>query len=249
MVTPGNRHWRLEVGSTGEMVLLSGVLVAAAALYPLSHIGFRGGWQALLGNFDLAREQYQRQGGTHWYELDLTATDNLTLQPVRGKFPVVGVWQNGLIVERDGALRVVGPSPAHHNLYPLKARLLQGEPLRVVAERVAMSGHTLRWLVNRIDRSRPYFLLGEVEISDGKESALAGRLDRIETYQPASYRGGVLSLHYARAAELWPWLDRVAVRGEIVVQFWLKPGEAAVTLGAGEEQREDRIPVQLRRFL
>jgi len=41
----------------------------------------------------------------------------------------------------------------------------------------------------------------------------------------------------------------VAVRGEVIVQFWLKPGEAAVTLGVGEEQREERIPVQLRRFL
>ena len=43
--------------------------------------------------------------------------------------------------------------------------------------------------------------------------------------------------------------DRVAVRGEVVVQFWLQPGEAAVTLGAGEEQPGERIPEQLRRFL
>jgi hypothetical protein len=42
----------------------------------------------------------------------------------------------------------------------------------------------------------------------------------------------------------------VAVRGEVVVQFWLKPGEAAVMLGTGEEwQREERIPECLRRFL
>ena len=27
-----------------------------------------------------------------------------------------------------------------------------------------MQGHTLRWLVSRIDQSRPYYLLGEVEI-------------------------------------------------------------------------------------
>ena len=162
---------------------------------------------------------------------------------------MVGVWQNGLIVERDGELRAVGPSPAQHNLYPLKARLIEGEPLRVVAERVELRGHTLRWLVSRIDQSRPYFLLGEVEIADGKESALAERLDRIETYQPATYRGGVLQLHYARARELEPWLDRVAVRGEVVVQFWLKPGEAAVTLGVGEEREVERIPEQLRRFL
>ena len=105
VVTPGNRHWRLEVGSKGEMILLSGLLVAAAALVPLSQIGFRDALQALLQNFDIAREQYPRVAGTHWYALELTAPDPLTLQPVQGTFPVVGVWQNGLIVERDGALR------------------------------------------------------------------------------------------------------------------------------------------------
>ena len=51
-----------------------------------------------------------------------------------------------------------------------------------------------------------------------------------------------------RAQKLQLWLNRVAVRGEVIVQFWLKPGEAAVTLGAGEDQREQRIPEQLRRF-
>ena len=88
-------------------------------------------------------------------------------------------------------------------------------------------------LVSRIDQSRPYYLLGEVEIADGKGPALAGRLDRVETYNPASYRGGILRLHNARAAELGPWLDLVAVRGEMVAPFWLEPGEAAVTLGWG----------------
>ncbi|MDS4029962.1 MAG: metal-dependent hydrolase [Candidatus Contendobacter sp.] len=249
VVTPGNRHWRLQVGSKAEMILLAVLLALTVALYPLSHLGFRDGLQRLLRNFDIAREQYQRQAGTHWYTLDLTATDNLTLQPVAGQFPVVGVWQNGLIVERDGQLRAVGVSPAHHNLYPLQARLIQGEPLRVMAERVDMAGRTLRGLVSRIDQTRPYFLLGELEIPDGRGSALAGRLDSVDRYDPASYRGGVLSLHYARAQELQPWLDRVAVRGEIVVQFWLRPGEAAVMLEKGEEREENRIPRQLRGFL
>ena len=44
-------------------------------------------------------------------------------------------------------------------------------------------------------------------------------------------------------------MDRVAVRGEVVVPFWLQPGEAAVTLGVGEEREVERIPAQLRRFL
>jgi len=249
VVTPGNRNWRLEVGSKGEMILLSALLVAATALVPLSQMGFRDGLQALLKNFDIAREQYQRVAGTDWYALELTATDNLTLQPVTGKFPVVGVWQNGLIVERDGELRAVGASQTSHNLYPLKARLIEGEPLRVVAERVNLRGHTLRWLLSRIDQSRPYYLLGEVEIADGRGPALTGRLDRVDTYNPASYRGGILHLHYARARELGPWLDLSAIRGEVVVQFWLKPGETAAALGVGEEKEVERIPEQLRRFL
>jgi len=41
----------------------------------------------------------------------------------------------------------------------------------------------------------------------------------------------------------------VAVRGEVVVQFWLRPGEAAVSLGVGEERELERIPRQLRGFL
>lgn len=49
--------------------------------------------------------------------------------------------------------------------------------------------------------------------------------------------------------ELGSWLDLVAARGEMVVQFWLRLGETAVTLGAGEEQWEERIPEQLKQFL
>ncbi len=69
-----------------------------------------------------------------------------------------------------------------------------------------------------------------MEIADGRGPALTGRLDSVDTYNPASYRGGILRLHYARAQELEPWLDLVAVRGEVVVQFWLKPGEAAARI-------------------
>jgi inner membrane protein len=112
-----------------------------------------------------------------------------------------------------------------------------------------MQGRTLRWLVGRIDRSRPYYLLGEVEMADARAQARIALLSSIETYNPAAYRGGILTLHYARAQELEPWLDLVAVRGEVIVQFWLQPGEAAVTLGPGEEREVERIPKQLRRFL
>ncbi len=249
LVTPGNRNWRFVVGNQGEMVLLAVLLTLTAALYPLSQIGFRDALQRLLQNFDIAREQYQRQAGTHWYALELEATDNLTLQAVKGTFPIVGIWQNGLILQREGQLQTVGMNSTQHPLYPLKARLVEGEPLRVQSVKVEMAGRTLRGLLSRLDTHQTYYLLGELEMTDGKTSALVSRLENLERYNPAHYSGGILSLHYTRAQELGPWLDRVVIRGEVIVQFWLKPGEAAVALGAGEEQEVERIPVQLRRFL
>ncbi|MCK7577111.1 MAG: hypothetical protein MZV65_15605 [Chromatiales bacterium] len=207
--------------------------------------------QALLKSFDIAVEQYARVSGTHWYELELTATDNLTLErmhvplsgggdveerlhrPARGPAPRGGP-------ERGPAQPAAGRGPADRGRAAAGGGRTGGDA----------AGTRLRWLVSRIDQSRPYYLLGEVEMrrwpGAGPDRAARQRGD----LQPGqSYRGGILRLHYARAAELGPWLDLVAVRGEVVVQFWLKPGEAAVTLGPGEEQREDRIPEQLRRFL
>ena len=58
--------------------------------------------------------------------------------------------------------------------------------------------------MSRINQSRTYYLLGEVEMPDGKGPALTGRLDSVETYNPATYRGGILRLHDARAPELGP---------------------------------------------
>ena len=58
-----------------------------------------------------------------------------------------------------------------------------------------------------------------MEMPDCRGPALTGRLDSVESYNPASYRGGILRLHYAHAQELEPWLDLVAARGEVVVQF------------------------------
>ena len=48
VVAPGNRNWRLEVGSKAEMILLSVLMLLTVALYPLSHLGFRDALQATL---------------------------------------------------------------------------------------------------------------------------------------------------------------------------------------------------------
>ena len=83
---------------------------------------------AAIGQFDL--QQYQRQIGTHWYDLELVASDNLTLARAEGRYPIIGTWKGGFIVLHEGQPRAVGKSEAHHNLLPISARLIEGEPLR-----------------------------------------------------------------------------------------------------------------------
>ena len=187
--------------------------------------------------------KYQRQIGTHGYDLDLVASDHLTLARVECRCPEVGTWKGGLIVLHQGQPRAVGKSETYHNLLPLSARLLEGEPLRVQSEKVEMRGRTLRWLLGKIDQRRVYFLNGEVQT--GKVNPVAN----IDLYQPVLYSGQTLILRYARAQELGPWLDLVAAKGEIFVQFWLKPGEQPVVFEIGNNPVEEVIPEGLRRFL
>jgi inner membrane protein len=245
VVMPGNRDWRMEVGSKPEMILLIALILLTAGVYPLSSLGFRGSLQLLVTNFDIAREQFLREAGTRWFNLDLEATDNLTLQRVKCECPVLGAWQNGLIVLHNGKSQSVGESQLTHNLYPLKAKLIEGPPLTVVTQRVDMRGRNLRWLLSKIDRKRTYYLLGEMQIAGDKIVPVSN----IDLYQPASYRGNVLKLHYAIGKELEPWLNLTAAQGEVFVQFWLKPGDPPIEFSPGEEKPVNRIPPQLREVL
>jgi inner membrane protein len=58
-----------------------------------------------------------------------------------------------------------------------------------------------------------------------------------------------MTLRYARAQELGPWLDLVAAKGEIFVQFWLRPGEQAAAFEVGDDPVEEIIPEELKKFL
>jgi inner membrane protein len=244
VVMPGNRSWRMEVGSKAEMVLLTSLVVACLALYPVSGLGFRAGLQQLLGNFEMARDSFIKKAGTRWYTLELEAIDNLTLEHITCQCPVLGVWQSGLIVLHDGRPRAVGESQVHHNLYPTSAKLIEGEPLEVVSYKVDMRGKHLSWLLERIDKQRTYYLMGKMIV--GKELKAVGD---INLYRPADVDGKVLHLHYAQAGALDPYLYMVAAQGEMYVQFWLRPGEGPVEMSLGEEGQEDVIPEVLRPYL
>jgi hypothetical protein len=87
-----------------------------------------------------------------------------------------------------------------------------------------------------------------MEIADDRRPARSAPLDSVESYNPVSYRGGILRLHDVRARELAPWLDLITVRSEMVVPFWLRRGAAVMTVEVGKEREMERIPEPLRRL-
>jgi len=89
-----------------------------------------------------------------------------------------------------------------------------------------MNGRSLRWLVDNLKANHEYYLLGEMFVDSG----LQINMNNIELYHPVIFGGSTVRLHYARAGDLVDYLNMVAIRGEVVVQFWLRPGDEVVEL-------------------
>ena len=250
VVMPANPTFRLEVGSKAEMVLLFALVAFALALYPISGMGFRTGLQRLLGSFEMAQSTYLKGAGTHWYTLELTATDRLTLERINCRCPIVASWHKGLIVEYDNQLRTVGKSETVHNLYPVYAGLHTGPQLRVVTHRIDMAGHTLGWLRQHLP-DHTHYLSGELLIDgDDAPDTQATDLDR---YQPVRLQGDVLRLYYARAQDVDQSLDQTIFSGgTLYLQIWLAPEDKPIELRLDAEdsrQEQEELPEVLRRYL
>jgi len=218
VVMPGKIDFRLQVGSKAEMIVFVSMIVFSVGLYPMSNMGLRTGLHKILRNFDIARDEYVKVQGKNFYTLELKAIDNLTLEHIECNCPILGAWQGGLIVEHDGKSRAVGASEINHNLFPTEAVLIKGEPLKVMTKRIKMNGRSLRWLIEQLPADKEYYLLGQLFIDSG----VLANLSNIHLYHPIMLNGSTVRLHYAKAEDLKDYLNLVAIRGEIVVQFWLR---------------------------
>jgi len=157
---------------------------------------------------------------------------------------VLSAWQSGLIVDYHGKTRAVGKSQMHHNLYPTETVLIKGEPLRVISQRVNMKGRSLRWLVDNLKANHDYYLLGDLYV-DAEKMVNVSQMDN---YHPVIWGGDTVKLHYAKAEDLRDYLNLTAIRGEVVVQFWLKPGDVGVELSFSGEGGKAATPRVLDRM-
>ena len=189
----------------------------------------------------MARDEFLEKAGTQWFTLELKAIDNLTLEHIECKCAVLGAWQGGLIVNYRGEPRAVGKSQLHHNLYPTAAILLEGEPLRVVSHRVDMKGRTLDWLVKNLKANHDYYLMGELWVDADK----IPNVNDLDLYNPVMWSGDKIRLYYARPQDLKDYRNLVAIRGEVIVQFWLRPGDKPVDLNLMAGGAREGVPAAL----
>jgi len=198
-------------------------------------------WWPALNNerFDIAYDEFVEVLGLNWwYTLELKVIDNLTLEHIVCNCPVLGAWQNGLIVEFNGKARSVGKSQLHHNLYPVDAILLEDESLRVISQRVDMKCRSLHWLVDNLKANHGYYLLGELFVDTDK----VVNVSQIEPYHPVLWGGDKTILHYAKAENLREYLNLMAILGKVVMQFWLLPGDEWVELAFFRNGKTDFVP-------
>lgn len=96
--------------------------------------------------------------------------------------------------------------------------------------------------MNNLKANHGYYLVGELYVDADK----VVNVSQIETYHPVLWGGDKVRLHYARAEDLGEYLNVTAIRGEVVVQFWLKPGDRAVELNFAGGGDSEEVPSVLR---
>ncbi len=73
-------------------------------------------------------------------------------------------------------------------------------------------------------------------------------VSQMENYHPVIWGGDTVKLHYAKAEDLRDYLNLTAIRGDVVVQFWLRPGDEGVELSFSGEGGKAATPGVLDRM-
>ena len=101
-----------------------------------------------------------------------------------------------------------------------------------------MMNTSKRRLVENLKVNHGYYLLGELYIDADK----VVNVNQIETYHPVIWGGDKVMRHYAKAEDLREYLNLTVIRGEVMVQFWLRPGDEGVELSFAESGKKVAVP-------
>jgi inner membrane protein len=221
-VLPGRKEFRIQVASSAEFILLAVFVVMSGVLYPVAHRGFTKSLHWLLGDIRSAVLDYHDYATNNESYIDLEAVDNVTYEKIKGKFKIVGSTGRGtLVIACSPELRTVG-NYDNDNWRPVKARVVKGEPIKIVTQEVDLSHRVLGDIEYFLDKSQDQRLYGSVEVIDQANVPYLPGL-----YNPVDVKGKNLVLTHATLKDIEKLnLSEVYIKeGKLLIKTDLKESE------------------------
>ena len=237
----GNERYRIVSAGRGDYWFMTVCLVANLALYPLARDGFTFSLHQAFGDIYSVSTDFKEYGDRNRIWADLEAVEAISNRKVSGHFEILAAPDNGsVLVERDGVKQIVSRSAPLH-LFPVKAKILIGEPCRISTVETEMAGRTLGELPRFAGAGR---VLYHGYLTPAKMSPVSVHQDR---YDPIAVRLDKLRLEHAeyRDIEEQGIEDLVIREGTVIAKIYDLPAGLYEEPTSQEAQRKTRV-IELR---
>ena len=221
-VFPGRDDLRLDQSSPSapraETAVMIALIAFAGLLWPLSQTGITRALVRAIGTLENTLPEYHRLSPGYRVLLEGRFSSRVSGEVYEGRFPIVGVYGEGYVVEVEGVLMSVCREGC--DLVPLgKVRLIKGEPVHEEALELDLSGLPLGALSERIPEGVEHWITGTLVLEEPISPPIYP--DRWNPVRGSS----TVSLQFARLEDLEPYFGVLVDQGHVVVRIRRPPGE------------------------
>lgn len=204
-VLPGNRHWRITVGSKAEIIFCIFCAVLCIFLWTPAQTGFFQALRHALGDFDSAHQEYIETCGENELFLEGRLKNTTTMKTETIIRKIIGYTETTLILEGG---KTVGRSDAHY--YPIHTKISPGKKIQTYIQRIDVSDMSTQEVVQCITPKIEHYIHGRVVLHHQNLFFPA--------YNPFSWGENGLTIRYATRKDLYR-LDGVFQGGFIDVIY------------------------------
>lgn len=233
-VLPGNERYRFQAMGLGELwfVIVIAVLTIPVAAVAQHGAGPLGTVRDMMGWFTDARTHYDAHKSEADWWLDVTGQDNRAFRPVRGRYRIIGPWQDkGLLLDTPSR-PVTICREGTCDWYAERAVLVRGTDeqttTRVFKAKTTSTGALLD-VLSTLEQVGQVYLVGRLRAhvpASPPTITIAG--DNLR----------VVTLNYARPEDLRAWPATAVFDVDLVVQVRHSPAVAVPLVALNEEEGE-----------
>lgn len=231
-VLPGNEKYRMVAMGLGELwfVIVIAVFTIPAAAVAQHGAGPLGTVRDMMGWFTDARTYYDAHKSEADWSLDVTGQDNRAFRPLKGRFRVIGPWQDkGLLLDTPaGPVTICREGTC--DWYAERAVLVRGADeqttTRVFKSKTSSTGALLDAL-STLEQTGQVYLVGRLRAHVPASPP---------TVTVAGDNVRMVTLTYARPDDLRTWTATAVFDVDLIVQVRHSPGAAVPPVALKEEE-------------